>query len=413
MNTTDIRTACDDIDAQTASYLNQLAAKDAVIQAQAARIAELEAQLPPAYDYYVSATGTGDGSKDSPATPAGLDAALAAGKRNVALLAGTYPHNSIVLSHGGTSDKPAVISAVGGKVTFVGNRTAWTKADSIETGVKSVTSGWVTGAECFVLRDGANWLTFDGINIQRHSRAFALYGNVEGLVIQNAPDCYNNQDFLWNNYTTPAGARNVTVRNVVQIGFSKSMIRWSGNSEGLLVEDCLGDSGWQVSDKFAMGVFISDTAHGVVCRRVVMQNCLDVQSWDNTKYWNGDGFCGENETYDILMEDTVSKDNSDGGYDFKTHGVTFRRAKAEGNKKNFRLWGTAVLEDCESVNPHKVNIESHPGAEGGSSGVYHVEAIGGRSADDLTVITMNTPMEVHKTLPDSTVTTWYGQVNLV
>jgi hypothetical protein len=72
------------------------------------------------------------------------------------------------------------------------------------------------------------------------------------------------------------------------------------------------------------------------------------------EYWNGDGFASERGNYDIRFEDTLATGNTDGGYDLKSSRTTLVRARAEDNKRNFRLWGTDVTAtDCVGLDPNK------------------------------------------------------------
>jgi hypothetical protein len=60
-------------------------------------------------------------------------------------------------------------------------------------------------------------------------------------------------------------------------------------------------------------------------------------------YWNGDGFTTELGTYNILFENTMASNNTDGGYDLKSTGTTL--INAEDNFRNFRVWTDAVSLD--------------------------------------------------------------------
>ena len=96
-----------------------------------------------------------------------------------------------------------------------------------------------------------------------------------------------------------------------------------------------------------MGFHLSGIVHDVVFRRVVAIN-----AWDTvTDYRNGDGFVAERGTYGLRFEDTQAIVNMDGGYDSKASDVTFVRANAWGNKRNFRIWGSHVVMDSIRQDP--------------------------------------------------------------
>ncbi len=409
----------------------QLAAANTLIVQLQAEIERLK--NPDAWDYYISPTGTGDGTKANPASITTLDAAISKvgpGGR-VGLLKGNYSASAINLAHGGTADKPVLIACVDGIATFTGVRnngvvdfdskrdigdgtTIWKRPWVLPTsreGWQPVNSGaWGNrGNELFRMNPGASFLTFRKIDVVRHSRAWALYGDgVEGITIE---DCngYNNQDHVYQNYTAPAGCKNLTVRRCTFIGFSKSAIRFNGASDGLLVEDVIGDSGWQVGDDFAMGVFVSDVAKNVVCRRVTMRNSLDVRSWNDGTYWNGDGFTGENGNINLLYEDCIAEGCSDAGFDVKSRGVRFVRCISRRNKKNWRIWGEAILDACVSEAPQKAAI-INTGAKGGNSYTAHIDMVGGQTSADMTILTLrNCDIPVTPNKPDG-ITTFFGTI---
>jgi hypothetical protein len=402
------------------------------------RIVQLQAEIerlknPDAWDYYISPTGTGDGTKANPASITTLDAAISKvgpGGR-VGLLKGNYSASAINLAHGGTADKPVLIACVDGVATFTGIRNngvadfdskrdigdgttiwkrPWVLPVSREGWQPVNSSTWGNrGAELFRLNAGASFLTFRKIDVIRYSRAWALYGDgLAGIIIE---DCngYNNQDHVYQNYVAPAGCKNLTIRRCTFVGYSKSAIRFNGASDGLLVEDVLGDSGWQVGDRFAMGFFVSDVAKNIVARRVTMRNSLDVQSLNDGNYWNADGFVAENGNTNLLYEDCIAEGCSDAGFDVKSRGVKFLRCISRRNKKNWRIWGDAILDACVSEAPQKAAI-INVNLKGGNSGSYHIEMVGGQNTEDMTKLTLrNCNISVYQHKPDG-VTTFFGTI---
>jgi hypothetical protein len=86
----------------------------------------------------------------------------------------------------------------------------------------------------------------------------------------------------------------------------------------------------------------------VILRRVKMSNNVDTTE----SYWNGDGFAAEEDTYGLVLEDTLAVGNTDAGYDMKSRDLTLSRTSAVGNKRNSRLWGAGVqVRDAIASDP--------------------------------------------------------------
>ncbi len=262
--------------------------------------------------------------------------------------AGTYSHSgSIAVKTGGTATSPVVIRGVdanGGSTArpvIVGTRTA----PYSPTGAD--------GGNVFRLYTGANNVTFTNLAFQNEGIVFNAGGNASNITISDV-SATNVRRFFANylgSGETTANVTGLTMRRVQVNGFSKGVLRIEHNSSGILLEDVVGDSQRQDKDDFAMGVHLDDTAHDATFRRVTMRNAHDSLH----TYWNGDGFATERGNYDIHFEDTLATGNTDGGYDLKSTQTTMVRARAEDNKRNFRLWGTAdvTVTDCVSLNPNK------------------------------------------------------------
>jgi hypothetical protein len=195
-----------------------------------------------------------------------------------------------------------------------------------------------TGRPIFGLDAGADHLTFDNIRFKNVGNGcFVLRGAVQDLTISDVI-AKNVRRFIENEDDAEASVAGLVVRRTIVRGFSKDAVRLRNDTHNVLVEDVTVDSLRQDGDHFAMGFHLSETVHNVVFRRVVAMNARDTIS----DYRNGDGFVAERETYGLRFEDTNAIDNMDAGYDIKASDVTFVRAAASGNKRNFRLWGSDV-----------------------------------------------------------------------
>jgi Ca2+-binding RTX toxin-like protein len=256
----------------------------------------------------------------------------------------TTRQNSI--THGGVDGSPVKIIGVDG----AGNPM---NAEIIGTRDEVVTTTSVTGSEVFRLLDGANNLSFEHLSfVNQGNGCFRIGADVRNLSIEHI-DADNVMRFVENYASgarTSAAVDGLTVRDVEVHGFSRGAIRLQYDSHNVVLENIKGDSEFQNGDSWATGVSLEGTVHDVVIRGVTMSNSFD----NSTSYWNGDGFVSERGTYNVIFENTLASNNTDGGYDIKSDHVTLINAVAMGNKRNFRFWGDNVtMIDCSSRDPHK------------------------------------------------------------
>jgi hypothetical protein len=195
-----------------------------------------------------------------------------------------------------------------------------------------------TGRSIFILGTGADHLTFDRMRFKNVGNGcFVLRGAVRDLTISRV-SARNVRRFIENADDDGATVSGLVVRQTTVRGFSKGAVRLRNDTHDVLIEDVVADSRMQDGDLFAMAFHLDGTVHDVVFRCVVAMNARDTV----TDYRNGDGFVAERETYGLLFEDTKAIDNMDAGYDIKASDVTFVRAAASGNKRNFRFWGSDI-----------------------------------------------------------------------
>jgi hypothetical protein len=264
----------------------------------------------------------------------------------------SFTDNRISLSKGGQVGAPVTVIGVDRglapmRATIVGSRTAWT----LPTDPEAVTNvrNWSTGGDIFVLKSGADYLTFQYFDFQRTGQPFHLAGPTHQGITVSECTAYNFHRF----FEHDAGTSHVdtVLRNITGTGFSKTAIRIRGDSHNVLLEDITLNSGRQDGHNFATGVECNETAHNITMRRATATNCHDTHNSDPERFWNADGFASEVGNYTIYREDCMSSGNTDAGYDDKGADVTNVNCTASGNKVNYKLWGSTTNINCRALNP--------------------------------------------------------------
>jgi hypothetical protein len=265
----------------------------------------------------------------------------------------SFPMNRASIRTGGQPGSPVTVIGVDRnlermKATIVGNRTAWTLPDDAEA-VTSVRN-WSVGTDIFMLRPGANYLTFMFLDFQRVGQPFHLGAPMHRGITVSDCTAYNFQRFFEHD---PGKSHVATVlRNIVGTGFSKSAIRIRGDSHDVLLEDITLNSGRQDGANFATGVECNETAHDIIMRRVTVMNCHDTHNSNPNRFWNADGFASERGNYNIHREDCASSGHTDAGYDDKGANITNINCTASGNKVNYKFWGPSTVNvNCLALNP--------------------------------------------------------------
>src|SRR5215471_12171360 len=260
----------------------------------------------------------------------------------------------VAIKTGGTPGSPVTIVGVDQRLapmnaSFVGSRTAWTLPEDPET-VTNV-KNWLAGGDVFVLRAGADYLTFRNLDFQSTGQPFHLTASTHrGITVS---DCkgYNFQRFFEHDPDT--SHVDTILRNITGTGFSKTAIRVRGDSRNVLLEDITLNAGRQDGHNFATGIECNDTAHDIVMRRISVANCHDTHNSEPGRFWNADGFASERGNYNIRREDCMSSGNTDAGYDDKGTNITNVNCSGIGNCVNFKLWGCTTNINCSAMNPKR------------------------------------------------------------
>lgn len=301
----------------------------------------------------ISPTGVGTGTSTSWADAAPLNTlpeilATATPGTQVWLLADAGPYldpATLLIRHGGSEEAPVVVRGV----SRDGDPR---RAEIVGARIEPYDPAGTPGLEVFRLLGGADHLIFQELAFRNVGNgAFRIGSDITDLTIRQSTGT-NVRRFIENTVSdgaTTATVTGLTVTNVDVTGFSRGMARLRYDSNHIVFDGVTGDSQGQDGDPFAMGIQFADTVHDVDVRNTTMLNSISTQG----KYWNGDGFATEEETYDIRFIDTYSAGNTDAGYDLKSRSTVLVDAVAADSKRNFRFWGEITVDGCRATDPRQ------------------------------------------------------------
>jgi|GEM_PF-2394090 len=93
---------------------------------------------------------------------------------------------------------------------------------------------------------------------------------------------------------------------------------------------------------------ITGTSHDILLEKVEAHDSLDNYPGFNPDYLNGDGVIAEAGVNRLTIRNSTFGNNADAGIDFKGTNGLFENITAYGNKNNFKMWGTATLQNSLS-----------------------------------------------------------------
>jgi hypothetical protein len=284
--------------------------------------------------------------------------------------AGNYPDTTVRITAAGASNTDRVtiqgvdVNGAPKRALFVGNR-----ANPWQMGLAQGNS-----AGTFLILTGAANINFKNINFQNCGLGcFRFGGNATNMTIEDcrADNVRGFQENSKSGSEPDASCTNILIRRCEAYGYSKRFGRWQYSSNNNRYEDCFGDSMFQDGDAFAFGISFDGKAHHIDIIRCEMNNHRD--STHGTGYWNADGFSAERGNHHLYFEDCIAKGNTDGGWDLKATETVLKRCHGEDNKRNYRLWGDILLDECTGKNPAKPpRIQASLGGNGGSGYIVQV-----------------------------------------
>lgn len=229
-----------------------------------------------------------------------------------------------------------------------------------------------TGKEFIRLLKGANHLSFEDIAFENFGNGiFRIADSIENLTLRRIRA--KNFTRLVENYHTGsashASVKKLNLEDIEAYGYTRGVIRLKYAGKDIKLSRVLGDSQGQLDAKdFPMGIALDNNVSNVEIRKSLLKNHRQKKS-SNSSYFNGDGIATESNVSSVLIEDTISSGNSDGGFDLKSTQTILKRTLAQNNKRNYRFWNGAELQNVLSFNPEKF---------GGSGNKVHFGAYGSR-----------------------------------
>lgn len=285
---------------------------------------------------------------------------------------GTYRAAGWSLRLAGTAEAPITIQGedTGGGLPLIEG--SWAKAAPTQ------------GAHGFVLQPGTTWLRIAGLRL--HAVQYAVVASDGGLAQVAFEDleitAVRSGFHLVGSRGGEQRSDGIVIRRCRIVGYTKRGVRLELGNRGVVVEDCIADSGgsdWSV-EPFPIGFHvIGDMAESRRAKQpprpecseedIVFRRCTATGNHhpNGDKYWNADGFCAESGTSRIRYIDCLASDNTDGGWDEKSIAPVFVRCRAVGNKRNYRIWSKiapATLISCTSADAVM------PGGSGDALGLW-------------------------------------------
>ena len=243
--------------------------------------------------------------------------------------------------------------------------------------------GRYLGDEGFRLARGADHVAFSHLSFRDVGNGCIHVGApIAGLMIE---DCsFNNvYRFLENTASEHEGDASLSdfaVRRCSGARVERGFLRIRYASSHGVIEDCHAQGRANRGGAIPEGCALDDRAGNIVYRRCIMEN---FQQWRELEYWNGDGFSDEGDNSNIRYEDCQARGSTDGGFDCKSNNVVLANCVAQGNKRNFRIWGDrATLTNCTSRNPV---MRGNPLQQGDVCHIWIGGEDGRVSIEDLTV----------------------------
>ncbi|KRA84451.1 hypothetical protein [Altererythrobacter sp. Root672] len=217
------------------------------------------------------------------------------------------------------------------------------------SGTRGSASGSAGGEGIRIAADGTGIV--DGV-FQNLATAVRIPKPISQLTIENgkADNLYRFLDTTVASGVADASLSDFVIRNVQAGKLEHGFSRLRYQSARGVIEDVIATCRDSGGDAYCVGFALDDQARDITYQRAAAHGFRESGSAAGS-YWNGDGFTDERGNSMIRYLDCLATGCTDGGFDLKSAAVLLERCKSEGNKRNFRLWNSGELHDCESIEP--------------------------------------------------------------
>lgn len=147
-----------------------------------------------------------------------------------------------------------------------------------------------------------------------------------------------------------ASLRDFVIRRMTAGHLERGFMRLRYQASHGLIEDVVANCKQTGGSRNCVGFALDDQANDITYRRVQAHGFREVTR-ESTAYWNGDGFTDERGNSAIRYENCTATNSTDGGFDLKSSGVLMVGCVSRSNKRNYRLWNSGTLQDCQSHEP--------------------------------------------------------------
>jgi hypothetical protein len=232
-------------------------------------------------------------------------------------------------------------------------------------------------AEPARVRSGQNWQSRHVIDAPAQNGAVLLSGNVENATIGPAT--------ITRAYRAVETEKGAVLRDVRLTGLRGKDLDRDGIrlrvAENVTISDfdLAMRAEPQQGKNLPEGIAIYE-GHNIVIRNGKVRGFRMVQVKD--RYANGDGIATEGGVDGATIEDVVSSDNSDGGFDLKGR-VSLDRVTSERNRRNFRFWHQATAGTITSIDPRGSHVWVGKGA------VVRIDRLVARSTTSAPILTLD------------------------
>ena len=315
-------------------------------------------------DLYVTPVGAGnrDGTSWAHALPGNAPGVLQAAwdalapGRSVRVGSGVYAGVALAIAGGGSG--PEKMKRLSGEDTgaglpwFVGN---W-QPEKPEGGATFVS-----------LKEGVSHCAFENLRLARyHFGVFSAKGRHVGLRVRNC----GLYEFRYGIFlcglayadAPELASHDIEISDCQFVHFTKNALRLQGGNYDVRLIDCTADAGGPAWMKEAFHICYQlagdsprrqskkDPKQWAGEHDILFVNCTARNAiYSKARYWQGDGFCAENDVRNLAFINCSSYDNADGGWDVKARNVVYVNCVSLRNKMNFRIWQQAFLYNCLSA----------------------------------------------------------------